>query len=49
MRQVAKLLEDHGVNMVFNGHDHNYQRSLPIRGHCPYRGYSYHHGRFAGG
>ena len=31
MRQVAKLLEDHGVNMVFNGHEHNYQRSLPIR------------------
>jgi len=31
MRNVAKLLEDHGVNMVFNGHDHNYQRSLPIR------------------
>ena len=31
MRAVAKLLEDHGVNMVFNGHDHNYQRTLPIR------------------
>jgi uncharacterized repeat protein (TIGR01451 family) len=31
MRAVAKLLEDHGVNLVFNGHDHNYQRSLPIR------------------
>lgn len=31
MRQIAKLLEDHGVNVVFNGHDHNYQRSLPIR------------------
>lgn len=31
MRAIAKLLEDHGVNMVFNGHDHNYQRSLPIR------------------
>lgn len=31
MRQVAKLLEDHGVNIVFNGHDHNYQRTLPIR------------------
>jgi uncharacterized repeat protein (TIGR01451 family) len=27
----TKLLEDHGVNMVFNGHEHNYQRSLPIR------------------
>ncbi|MBV8805939.1 MAG: metallophosphoesterase family protein, partial [Sinobacteraceae bacterium] len=31
MRHIAKLLEDHGVNVVFNGHDHNYQRSLPIR------------------
>ena len=31
MRTIAKLLEDHGVNMVFNGHEHNYQRSLPIR------------------
>ena len=31
MRAVAKLLEDHGVNMVFNGHEHNYQRTLPIR------------------
>jgi hypothetical protein len=31
MRAVAKLLEDHGVNIVFNGHDHNYQRTLPLR------------------
>ncbi len=31
MRSVAKLLEDHGVNVVFNGHEHNYQRTLPIR------------------
>ena len=31
MRAVAKLLEDHGVNVVFNGHDHNYQRTLPLR------------------
>jgi uncharacterized repeat protein (TIGR01451 family) len=31
MRAIAKLLEDHGVNMVFNGHEHNYQRTLPIR------------------
>jgi hypothetical protein len=31
MRTIAKLLEDHGVNMVFNGHEHNYQRTLPIR------------------
>jgi hypothetical protein len=31
MRLVARFLEDHGVNMVFNGHEHNYQRSLPLR------------------
>ena len=31
MRAVAKLLEDHGANLVFNGHEHNYQRTLPIR------------------
>jgi hypothetical protein len=31
MRAIAKLLEDHGVSVVFNGHEHNYQRSLPIR------------------
>ncbi|MGC2529544.1 MAG: metallophosphoesterase [Candidatus Acidiferrum sp.] len=31
MRAVAKVLEDHGVSVVFNGHDHNYQRSLPMR------------------
>ena len=31
MRAIAKLLEDHGVSIVFNGHDHNYQRTLPIR------------------
>jgi uncharacterized repeat protein (TIGR01451 family) len=31
MRAVAKFLEDHGVNIVFNGHEHNYQRTFPIR------------------
>jgi uncharacterized repeat protein (TIGR01451 family) len=31
MRAAAKFLEDHGVNMVFNGHEHNYQRTYPIR------------------
>jgi uncharacterized repeat protein (TIGR01451 family) len=31
MRAVARILEDHGVNMVFNGHEHNYQRTLPLR------------------
>jgi hypothetical protein len=31
MRRIAKLLEDHGVNVVFNGHAHNYQRTYPLR------------------
>lgn len=31
MRQVTKVLEDHGVNLVFNGHEHNYQRTQPLR------------------
>jgi hypothetical protein len=31
MRTTAQFLQDHGVNLVFNGHEHNYQRSLPIR------------------
>ncbi|HUO35352.1 MAG TPA: metallophosphoesterase [Candidatus Acidoferrum sp.] len=31
MRAIAKVLEDHGVSIVFNGHEHNYQRTLPIR------------------
>lgn len=31
LRAVAKILEDHGVNLVFNGHEHNYQRTLPLR------------------
>ncbi|MBV9852153.1 MAG: metallophosphoesterase [Armatimonadetes bacterium] len=31
MRRVAKFLEDHGVNLVFNGHEHNYQRTFPLR------------------
>ncbi|WP_315729546.1 MULTISPECIES: metallophosphoesterase family protein [unclassified Bradyrhizobium] len=31
MRQITKLLEDHGVNVVFNGHEHNYQRTRPLR------------------
>jgi len=31
MRRTAKILEDHGVNIVFNGHEHNYQRTLPLR------------------
>ena len=31
MRAAAKILEDHGANLVFNGHEHNYQRTLPLR------------------
>ncbi len=31
MRAITKLLEDHGVNVVFNGHAHNYQRTYPLR------------------
>ena len=31
LRAVAKTLEDHGVSLVFNGHEHNYQRTLPLR------------------
>ncbi len=31
MRHIAKLLEDRGVNLVYNGHEHNYQRTLPLR------------------
>ena len=31
MRRIAKLLEDRGVNLVYNGHEHNYQRTLPLR------------------
>ena len=31
MRGVAKFLEDHGVNLVFNGPEHNYQRTFPLR------------------
>ena len=25
------LLDEYGVDMVFNGHDHNYERSVPVR------------------
>src|SRR5262245_10708991 len=31
MRTIGQFLQDHGVNLVFNGHEHNYQRSKPIR------------------
>jgi len=30
MRRIARFLEDHGVNLVYNGHEHNYQRTLPL-------------------
>jgi len=31
MRTIGQFLQDHGVNLVFNGHEHNYQRTKPIR------------------
>ena len=31
MRTIGRFLQDHGVNLVFNGHEHNYQRTKPIR------------------
>jgi hypothetical protein len=31
MRQIAQLLEEHGVSLVLNGHEHNYQRTRPLR------------------
>jgi len=31
MRTIGAFLEDHGVNLVFNGHEHNYQRTHPLR------------------
>ena len=31
MRAFSPLFEKHGVNFVLSGHEHNYQRSLPLR------------------
>jgi hypothetical protein len=31
MRTIGGFLQDYGVNLVFNGHEHNFQRTLPIR------------------
>jgi len=31
MRQITQILQDHGVNIVYNGHEHNYQRTRPLR------------------
>lgn len=31
MRVLAPLFERHGVAIVFHGHEHNYQRTRPIR------------------
>jgi hypothetical protein len=28
---IGGFLQAHGVNLVFNGHEHNYQRTLPLR------------------
>lgn len=38
MRQTVTFLQDHGVNMVFNGHEHNYQRTQPLRALQPLTG-----------
>ena len=29
---LAPILEEHGVQLVLSGHDHDYQRSVPIDG-----------------
>jgi predicted MPP superfamily phosphohydrolase len=29
--RIVPILERHGVHLVLNGHDHNYQRSVPVR------------------
>ena len=31
MRVLAPIFEAHGVNFVLSGHEHNYQRTVPIR------------------
>jgi acid phosphatase type 7 len=31
MRALSPLLEKHGVNIVFHGHEHNYQRTRPLK------------------
>jgi hypothetical protein len=31
MRVLAPLFEQHGVTIVFHGHEHNYQRTRPLR------------------
>ena len=31
MRVISPLLEKHGVSLVFSGHEHNYQRTRPIK------------------
>ena len=31
-RHIVPILEKHGVQLVLNGHEHNYQRSHPLRG-----------------
>ncbi len=33
--RVLPLLERYGVQLVFSGHEHNYQRSKPLRDHRP--------------
>ena len=31
MRALSPLLEKHGVDFVLSGHEHNYQRTMPLR------------------
>jgi calcineurin-like phosphoesterase family protein len=31
MRTIGLFLQDHGANFIFNGHEHNYQRTQPLR------------------
>ena len=31
MRVLAPIFEKHGVNFVLGGHEHNYQRTVPLR------------------
>ena len=34
------LFDEYQVDIVVNGHDHDYERSYPVRGFTPYQGTS---------
>ncbi|HBP17838.1 MAG TPA: hypothetical protein DEA08_08595 [Planctomycetes bacterium] len=34
MRELTETFERHGVDLVFTGHDHHYERTLPMQGGC---------------